>query len=226
MPRADSYISGLIGTGASRTLVRSKILTNVEAAALGNALRVDAADCYYSAWVSFLDAIHGVNKGFYTWATVKLYYCVFYAFRASLSFDDVCAFHVGRAQFTVVSQAGASPVSCTDPGTHKAVMRTFQRQNPTHPLLSQQIDLQDAPDWFIEKRESANYGEGRFSEPECGAEFDFILANGVRKAINAYLEERTFNFVFDPDHAMIAYPLKARTGGQPVSHWGGYWCGC
>src|SRR6267142_2551268 len=38
---------------------------------------------------------------------------------------------------------------------------------------------------------------------------DFILANGVRKAINAYLEERTFNFVFDPDHAMVAYPLQA-----------------
>jgi hypothetical protein len=209
MPRADSYISGLFSTGASRSAVRSRALTAVEAASLNSGLWADAADYYYSGWVSFLDAVHGINKGFYTWAKVKLYYCVFYSFRASLAIDDVCAFHIGRSQYTVMARAGQTPLSCTDPGTHKAVMRAFQRQNSGHPLLSQQIDLQDPLDWFIEKRESANYGQARFSEPDCGSEFNFVLANGIRKTINGYLEEASLIYVFDPDHAMIAYPLRA-----------------
>ena len=209
MPRADSYISGLFSPGASKTVVRSRMLTPVEAASLNGGLRADAADYYYSGWISFLDAVQGINRGFYTWATVKLYYTVFYAFRTSLALDDICTFHVGKSQYTVIARAGAMPTSCTDRGTHKAVMKAFQRRNPNHPLVSQQIELQDAVDWFIEKRETANYGQARFSEPNCGVEFDYALSNGLRRAINAYVEEATLLYVFDPDHAIVAYPLRA-----------------
>src|SRR5437867_8737088 len=189
MPRGDSYMFSLFGAGASRTTVRARVLTNVDVASLSAALRVDAADYYYSSWISFLDAVQGINKGFCTWATVKLYYCAFYAFRASLAVDDLCVFNVGRPQFTVVSRAGASPVSCSVPGTHKAVMEVFQNENPGHLLLSQQISLQNAPDWMIDRREAANYGQGRINEPNCGAEFDFVLAHGLRRTINDYLAD-------------------------------------
>ena len=209
MPRADSFISGLFSPGASRTTVRNRVLTPLEVASLIGGLGADAADFYYSSWVSFLDALQGINHGFYTWPKVKLYYSVFYAFRASLALGDICAFHVNRSQYMVTARPGAMPVSCTDRGTHKAVMMGFQRQTPSHPLVSQQIELQDAVDWFIEKRESANYAQARFSEPTCGSEFDYIIETGLRRTINGYLEEPTFAYVFDPDHAMIAYPLRA-----------------
>jgi uncharacterized protein (UPF0332 family) len=209
MPRADSYISGLFAGGASKAAVRSRVLTALEAAAIVNALRADAADYYYSAWISYLDALRGIDRGFFTWSKVKLYYSLFYAFRASLALDDFCIFHVGRSHYTVFVSAGGAPVSCTDPGTHKAVMRAFQRQNPNHSLLSQQIDLQDAIDWFIEQREKANYGQARFSEPDCDSEFYYIVENGGRKTINGYIEEPSTMYVFDPDHAMVAYPLRA-----------------
>ena len=209
MPRADTYISSLFASGASKTVVRSKILGPVEAASLSSGLRADAADLYYSGWVSFLDALHGMNKGFYTWATVKLYDSVFYTFRASLALDDVCAFHVDRSSFTVVARPGETPASCTERGTHKTIMKTFGRRNPTHALVSQQIDLEDAVDWLIEKRECANYRLARFGEPDCGAELEYVAANGLRRTLNAYLSESSLLYVFDPDHAMIAYPLRS-----------------
>ena len=209
MPRADIYISGLFALGAGRTRVRSRVLTPLEATSLSNGLRADAGDFYYSSWVSFLDALRGINMEFYTWSMVKLYDCVFYAFRASLAANDLCAFYVDRSQYLVAARAGATPASSTDRGTHKAVMKGFQRQNPGHPLVSQQIDLQDAVDWLIEKRESANYGQARYTEPGCGTEFDYVLKNGLRQAINGYLTDLSFAYVFDPDHAMIAYPLRA-----------------
>jgi hypothetical protein len=208
MPRADAYIANLFPLGASKTVVRNKVLTPLEVISLTNALRADAADFYYSGWVSFLDALNGINKGFYTWATVKLYYSVFYAFRASLAIDDVCAFHIGRSSFTVLGKVGATPNSCTDNGTHKTVLKTFQRTNPSHPLVSQQIDLRDAIDWLVDIRESANYGQPRFQEPNCGSEFSSVVANGLRKSLNAYVADSSFPYMFDPDHAVVAYPLR------------------
>ena len=209
MPRADTFISSLYSPGASKAVVRSRVLRPSEAAAASSGLRADAADLYYSAWVSFLDALHGINKGFYTWATVKLYYSVFYAFRASLALDDVCAFHVGRSPYIVIVKAGGTPVSCIDTGTHKTVLKTFQRRNRNHVLVSQQIGLEDAVDWLIERREIANYGHSRFTEPDCAREFDYVAESGLRNALNAYLPDAQFLYVFQPAHAMLAYPLRS-----------------
>lgn len=208
MPRADAYISSLFPRGTSKAFVRSKVLTPLEVVSLTSGLRADAADFYYSGWISFLDALNGINKGFYTWATVKLYYSVFYSFRASLANDDVCSFYVNNSSFTVISQAGAQPVSCIDRGTHKNILKTFQRRNPSHPLVSQQIDLIEAVDWLVGMRESANYGQAKFAEPNCGNAFMQVNKHGLRKLINAYVNEQSFPYVFDPDHAIVAYPLR------------------
>jgi hypothetical protein len=209
MPRADKYIAGLFPPRANKTTVRARALTPLEAANLAAALQADAADLYYTGWVSFLDALNGMKKGFYTWATVKLYYSVFYAFRASLALNNVCIFHVSRPHYIVDAQPGHTPASCIEPGTHRLVLKTFQQRNPTHLLMSQQIDLEDAIDWLIDKRESANYGNARFSEPDTRRELDFIIENGIRETLSVYLTEETSMYVFDPDHAMVAYPLRA-----------------
>jgi len=202
------YMTGLFAAGASKTTVRNKVLTPVESLSLSSALRADAGDLYYSGWISFLDALHGVEKGFCTWATVKLYYSVFYALRASLAVDDICAFHVDRSSYTVPAQAGQSPTSSTERGTHKAVIKAFARRNPSHPLMSQQIALSDAGDWLIDQRESANYRDVRFAEPGCSAALSYVVQNGVRRTLNGYLAETSFLHVFDPDHALVAYPLR------------------
>ncbi len=209
MPRADVFLSGLFPNNASKSIVRSRVLTPLEAASISSGLRADGADMYYSSWISLLDALHGIDKGFYTWAVVKLYYSVFYAFRASLAVDDVCAFHVSRSSFMVVARAGQSPVSCIEKGTHKTVMKTFERQNPGHPLVSQQIDLFDPVDWLVEKRESANYLEVKFSEPNPQPALKHVAENGLRRTLNAYLSEASTLYVFDPDHALVAYPLRS-----------------
>lgn len=209
MPTADKYVAGLFPPDASRTVVRAKTLRSLEALTLSAALRVDAANLYYSSWVSFLDALNGIKSGFCTWATVKLYYSVFYAFRASLALDDVCTFHVSRPHYIIRAQSGQFPVSCVEPGTHKSVMKTFQRRNPNHSLFTQQIELKDAVDWLMEKRESANYGDPRFSEPDNRSELQFIANSGIRQTLSAYLADRSSLYVFDPDHAMVAYPLRS-----------------
>ncbi|HRI11427.1 MAG TPA: hypothetical protein PLX89_00345 [Verrucomicrobiota bacterium] len=176
---------------------------------MSRGLSADAGDLYYSAWISFLDALHGIEKGLCTWATIKLYYSVFYALRASLAVNDICAFHVDRSSYIVLARAGQSPTSCAERGTHKTVMKTFARQNPGHPLISQQIALSDAVDWLIDQRESANYRRVRFAEPDCGEGLAHVVKCGVRRSLNGYLAEPSLLYVFDPDHALVAYPMRA-----------------
>jgi hypothetical protein len=61
----------------------------------------------------------------------------------------------------------------------------------------------------MNKREAVNYRKARFSEPDGGEEFDFVNKYGLRKALQAYLNESSSLYVFDPDHAIISYPLRA-----------------
>jgi hypothetical protein len=201
-------MSSLLAPGASKALVRARVLTPVEAAALSHGLHADAADLYYSGWVSFVDALNGLSRGFYTWAAVKLYYSVFYTLNSSLAQSGVCAFHVATSQYTIDAATGETPVSCSERGTHKTVLNTFRRRNLKHPLMSQRIGLDEALEWLMHQREAANYREARFGEPECGPAFDFVARNGIRKALNAYIQESSFIYVFDPDHALLAFPLR------------------
>jgi len=202
-------MAGLFLPNAPKTVVRAKVLSPFEAASLSAALQADAADLYYSGWVSFLDALNGIRTGFYTWATTKLYYSVFYAFRASLAFDDTCTFHVSRPHYIVTAKSGQLPALCAEPGTHKAVLKAFLHRNPNHILMSQQIELKDPVDWLMGKRESANYTDAKFSEPDSRPELQCIASEGIRRTLAAYLADKTSLYVFDPDHAMVAYPLRA-----------------
>lgn len=209
MPLADTYAASLFPVNVSRPAIRAHALTFVQAAALSHALNQDKADFYYSAWVSFVDALHGMLSGFYTWTTVKLYYSVFYSLRAALAANGICIFHVRNTACVIEAAAGKMPDLSRDAGTHKTVLRAFQRLYSQHPLQSQDIGIENPLDWLMRLREEANYINARFIEPSAPDGFAFVARRGVRTMINAYLEEATGLYVFDPDHAIVAFPLRA-----------------
>jgi hypothetical protein len=209
MPKGDAYVANLLPLGTPKAVARLRVITPLEAATLESALLADAVDLYYSAWVSFMDALRGIQARCGTWATVKLYYSTFYTLRAALALGKVCAFHVGSSSFSVKAIAGETPRSCADKGTHKTVMNTFNREYPAHSLVSQQIDLQNPLDWLVDRREAVNYRHARFSEPDFPQEFDFVIEGGLRRTLATYLADSTLLYVFDPDHAIVAYPLRA-----------------
>lgn len=216
MATGDTYVAGFFPAGTSQSNVKFRTLTPLEATALEQALKKDAVDFYFSAWVSFMDAIRGTQSQCFTWATVKLYYSVFYALRAALALDKYCIFHVRRSAFSIRATPGSAPVPSVDRGTHQTVMNTFSREYPGHFLNSQLIDLKEPLDWLLEMREHANYQQARFAEPESGPEFDRLIAIGIRKALATYISDGSPLYVFDPDHAIVAFPLRVLqiTGGE------------
>jgi hypothetical protein len=206
--QAQAYISTLIPGTTPVSATKSRVLTLREANSLLNYLRSDALSYIYSAIVSIGDATVSLRKELFTWATVKLYYATFYAFRASLALDSICIFYIGQKPYALEVNPGKAPAR-REGQTHKIVLEEFRKRQPEHFLLSQQIALKDPLDWLVDKREEANYRNARFCEPNVPKHFEKIINYGLRQSIKVYLRDSSDLYVFDPDHAILAYPLRS-----------------
>lgn len=216
--RSAVYLSALLrplaGTSSNQwpTAVRAHHLTAAEAASLQQALCEDAREYYFSAILSFVEALHGPPQKLYTWATVKLYYSVFYALRSILALHGWCVFYIARpgnkTSCFYIKAASSATARDGAQSTHKAVLKCFS-DNLQHLGLLAPIGLVSAPDWLMHLREEANYKNSRFYEPEPPPHFEEVSRRGVRKVVAEYLEPKNDFLAFDPDHAIIAFPLAA-----------------
>jgi hypothetical protein len=207
MHRAGVLLTGVLGPRCDRRTALAHALSASEATALVSALREDARDYYYSACSTVAAAIQGMNLSLYTWSTVKLYYSVFYALRADLAIRGYCIFYVNSSSLSVEAAAGAMP-ALTRENTHKSVLRIFEASAPASALLSQKIATDNPLDWLMARREQANYGNSRFPDPEPPDHFRLLDKYGLRKLLSTYLDDKSDSYTFDPDHAMLAFPLR------------------
>ena len=207
MHKAQQYIDSFIYPGVRTNL--SLLLNPISATkafSLDVCIKSDGADYIYSAAISVGEAIRGLCNGLTSWATVKLYYATFYSLRAILAFDGTCIFYIGRKPYSLAALAGSVPKK-NEGTTHKVVIKVFKNLNIEPRLLSQQIDLQCPLEWLMENRERANYKFSRFIEPMIPNCFEIILSKGIRRSLHEYLIDTSMMHAFDPDHAMVAYPL-------------------
>lgn len=174
--------------------------------ALGAALTDDAADYFHSGLVSLGDALRSIEAGLYTWATVKLYYSVFYCCRAMLADKQTAILYFGSTPYQLKNMVGGTPHKLSG-NTHKVVLALFARQFSGNLIMSQQIDSIAPFDWLTDLREQANYKLSRFVEPDTPAHFKTLGKIGLRKAIGAYVTDKTYIYAFDRDHAALAFPL-------------------
>ncbi len=199
MHAGSTYLS-TIGKAASHA-----VLSAAEAQSLQLALNGDSNDFFQSGVVSFIDALRSIEKGFFSWATVKLYYSVFYALRSRLALAGDCIFYVAQSPKVVSARAG-SVASNLKGTTHKAVLGRFKHNYPGDYFLSQDIAGRSPLDWFIDRREETNYTFSRFCEPNAPSHFEFAKNTNTRKMLSAYCADDLY--VFDEQHAMVAFPFK------------------
>jgi hypothetical protein len=60
----------------------------------------------------------------------------------------------------------------------------------------------------MSKREHANYGMACFPDPNPPDHFEEVEKYGLRKLLAAYVADKSDVYIFDPDHAMLAYPVR------------------
>jgi hypothetical protein len=187
--------------------IATKALTNAEALQLRAALTEDARDALYSGILTIGEAAQGLDRRLFTWATVKLYYSVFYLTRAMLEFGGAGLIYVGKTPYLWKAVAGERPEKRSGT-THAAVLEAFEQVVPGSLLLSQLIGADSPFAWLMARREAANYKVARFTEPSAPAHFRNVDRFGVRRLLSDYIGDDLHLFTFDPDHAMLAFPIE------------------
>lgn len=144
-------------------------LSHIDAVTLADILERDAFEYFYSASISTASALSSIELGYFTWATVKLYYSDFYLLRGILALSKVCIFYEGTKPRTlianpreVVRNPGGAKRSAT---THGVVIETAKVHLSHIVAFSQDIASLHPLDWIREKREEANYGHARLPDP-------------------------------------------------------------
>ena len=208
MHHAARYIEDVVfSQQTSPSLICAHVLHGHQVTLLMEKLAKDSYSYMYSSLISLAEGIRGIGDGQTTWATVKLYYSAFYAARCMLALEGKCFFYIKRKPYSVVIQPGKSPAKERGQ-THKIVLKSFEDACSDPLFVSQPIENQSAVEWLMAKREEANYIRAKFTEPTPPRHVGRIMESGVRLAISAYLASGSESLMFDPDHAILAYPLR------------------
>ena len=188
--------------------IRTLVLGAPEVTAVRPGLESDASSLLYSAQITLLDAIRGMQTGYFTWSIVKCYYCAFYAVRSILAGNSIALFYPQQSgtPYSLQVSIGQSPRKESG-ATHKVVWNIFRREFPNY-ALNNTIGLNRADDWLKDLRETLNYRNARFVEPlvpSCLAVIDRI---GLIRSLDLYRRDTTLLYSFDEDHAILAFPLE------------------
>lgn len=182
-----------------------------QASLLQQDLHHDAKDFYYKGTLSICEAINAISRSLFSWATIKLYYSVFYFLRASLASQNIAVLRHKRYFYLYVNP-GELPQGA--PGrsnsTHESVLAIANKAlKASDILLSNTIDGKGAYLWLKEKRERVNYQEREFHEPDF-PDFWEEIANhdDLAVLIKNYMEDKNFVYCFQEDHACLALPIK------------------
>lgn len=212
----EGYENLIRGTSPSDYNIEFKThtLTISEANLLSNLMCDDAVDFYYNGILSFSEGINSMYESRFSWATVKLYYSIYYLMRATMA----CRGHAllrNKSLLSLKVESSAQPV-CSDGRssntTHEGTINRFvQLFLTTDRLLTNNIEGQNVYEWMKEAREVVNYKSASFSEPSHLELWDKFAEAIKNKRINdliAALDTDEYIACFQKEFAVVGVPIK------------------
>lgn len=200
----------------------SFVVSNATEYLLREDLKKDSLDYYFKGLLSFVQALNECKKTRYSWATVKLYYSLFYFLRASLAAKGIGFYRKERDLLRLDTRRGSTLQRCYENGNgrransdHKATLGLFIELygiNEVDILQSNQIEYLNPYQWLVEKREWINYKVRVFPEPECPDFWSetnkYIKKNKFVNIITDYFNDSLYIYCFQPESACLALPIQ------------------
>lgn len=188
------------------------VITKQQAEDFSQFLENDIEPFYYKALLSYIEAISSLENNLYSWATVRLYYSVFYAIRAYLACRNVAILRAERRLFYIKAQEGEKFKKCKDQTDHKGTIYTLEKLFSDDDILcSNKIDGQDVYQWMMGKREEVNYKDIIFHDP-CPPDFwekiYVDLKSQSMKTIIDKLVDDNWLYCFQEEYAILGIPTK------------------
>ena len=110
-------------------------LTKQQAEDLRNLLESEIVPYYYKALLSYMECIPALSKKLFSWATVRLYYSVFYAIKAYLACNNIAILRAERKVFYVKAKENELIKRCDDSTDHKGTILTMCKLFKNNDLL-------------------------------------------------------------------------------------------
>ena len=198
--------------GLPKNTYENTIINNVQAAELALRLNREVSSHYYKALLSYAEGIRAITTNNFSWATVKLYYSVFYASKAFLACKGIALVRAERRLFYVRTRNGERIKKCRDTTDHKATMLTLEDLFSSQDMLqSNTISEKSAYEWMMEKREEVNYKDIDFHDPEA-PEFwekisELVASQGIFKLIEDLIND-SWLYCFQEEYGVLAIPTK------------------
>ena len=219
--RAQLKCESLLSCGTLEDWARKRkdfedfTLTRTSAKDLVASLEEDSKDLYFKGILTLSEALYGISKHLFSWATVRLYYSIFYFLRCSLATKHYAiirnkSLYLLRAKEDEKPQKKSSKKYRND---HIGVINIYRDlYEKIDTLQSNTIDGQNPYLWLMERRNQVNYREREFHDPGC-SEFMKLIERGVAdnrldSMITTYMKDEDYIFCFQVDHACLALPLK------------------
>lgn len=213
------YFEGMF-TGSSgvpfrqvpKTQYEQTILSKQQADALKRLLEDEIAPYYYKALLSYMESISALSNKLFSWATVRLYYSVFYSIKAYLACNSIAILRAERKLFYVKAKENEQIKRCEDTTDHKGTILTLCKlYKNSDMLLSNNIDSIDAYQWMMKKREEVNYRDMDFHDPNAP---DFwseinneIEQYGIKEIVDKMVNDNWL-YCFQDEYAILGVPTK------------------
>jgi hypothetical protein len=175
---------------------------------------IDVQNLYFNGILSIVEALKGINKGFYSWSTVKLYYSSFYLLKCSLISNDIIIFRQGRDVYYAILEVGefVKKIPSDNKTDHQSSIWLFNEIYANSDLLlSNTINDINPLTWLRNKREEINYKHDVFQEPDppyFWLDIDQMISEkNLSKVVSQFINDDSYLYTFQEEYAILAVPL-------------------
>jgi hypothetical protein len=212
--RCESFLNCQTLVQWNQADFRSLQLNRAQAYLLSSDLREDSKDLYFKGLLSLFEALNSISKNLFSWATIKLYYAVYYFLKSSLAANGIALIR-NKSLFYLKAIDGEMPIAKGNKkynSDHSGTINFFiDLLSGSDILLSQDIESSNVYEWIMHRREQVNYRERTFKEPSHSEFWNYISAQTkagkLETLVTNYIQDN-FVLCFQEEHAILAIPLK------------------
>lgn len=167
---------------------------------------------YYKALLSYMESIPAIENRMFSWATVRLYYSVFYAIKAYLACNNVAILRAERKLYYVKAKESEFFKRCEDQTDHKGSILTLCKLFKNKDLLlSNKIGELSTYEWMMRRREEVNYKDMDFHDPDAPDFFnklnEAIKQQGIGTVVDMLVKDNWL-YCFQDEYAILGIPTK------------------
>lgn len=171
----------------------------------------DIKSFYYKSLLSFSEGIAAFKRNNLTWATIKLYYSMFFGLRCSLLCRNIIFLRAKNYLYYADLRVGGKYMLVSGQNDHAGVINTYCTLfSRTDFMCTNEIDAMNLFDWMDNCRNIVNYKDADFHDPDVSELWENIVEKdrtiGFDKIIDDYRAD-PYKFCCSENDAILAIPL-------------------